>query len=322
MVPLIIVYLHSGRQLLLRGVGEGGHFLGPSAGLRAPFFWASPSTSTSVLEGSSTASARRSALRAGPRGGDSHQPPMSDASLLPQRLGGTCQWWRSGLLVRTQTLVLPADKLQSLCQGLIVPFRPPLAPAGDASASLVLPGAAHLRRGPAALPPAVAPVHALAVLALSVAPRASPSILLLSPKPHTLRGSREMVGALDLVLEVDSGVKQREHNSTFSPSGTASRRAVSTGSVAGGCQLWRVSPPPSGVPTGAHGSESVARSAHAPGRSNGQGLTACHTPFGQVCHIRTACLRTGQSLAQKVRGMGKILQYPRRCRYHYIYHLQ
>lgn len=80
MVPLIIVYLHSGRQLLLRGVGEGGHFWGPSAGLRAPFFWASPSTSTSVLEGSSTASARRSALRAGPRGGG--LSPASDVGRL------------------------------------------------------------------------------------------------------------------------------------------------------------------------------------------------------------------------------------------------
>src|SRR5262245_28791663 len=81
MVPLIIVYLHSGRQLLLRGAGTGGHFLGPSAGLRAPFCWASPSTSPSVLGGSSTASPRRSALRARPRGGECS--PASDVGCLP-----------------------------------------------------------------------------------------------------------------------------------------------------------------------------------------------------------------------------------------------
>jgi hypothetical protein len=324
MVPLIIVYLHSRRQLLLRGGRIGGHFFGKNKGLCAPSFRDGPPTSTSFLESSSTEKVRRSASRAGLRVGDSHQPQMSDASILPQRLYGTCQWWRCWLSVTTQTPVLPADKLRRPCQGLavslellltdrpghpllvnsalqarptlelrkpvylwdagggrqtprvFVPFRSPLAhylcsrwgqgaQVGDAAVHLGLPGAANLSRGPAALPPAVAPVHAPAVLALSVAPRASPPALLLSPKPHTPRGSRGMAGALDLVLEVDSGVKHRGYSSAVSSSGTALRRAASTCSVAGGCQLWRVSPPPSVVPTGTRWSESVARSAHSPG---------------------------------------------------------
>jgi hypothetical protein len=228
MVPLIIVYLPSGTQLLLRGKGGGEHVFGPREGLRAPFFWASPPTSSSVLEGSSTASARRSAPRAGPRGRASHQPLRSDASLLPQRFDGTCQWWRIWLLGCTQTPALPADKLRRRGQGLAVSLallrkeslgypllvmralptrptselrkpvhlrdvggsrpaprvivlrRPPLAhhlcsrwgqgvQVGDASAPPALPGAAHLSRGPAALPPAVAPVHAPAVRDWSVA---------------------------------------------------------------------------------------------------------------------------------------------------------
>jgi hypothetical protein len=292
MVPLIIMYLHSRRQLLLRGERIGGHFFGKNEGLCASFFGDGPPTSTSFLESSSTERVRRSAPRAGLRVGDSHQPQMSDVPLLPQRLNGTYQWWRCWLSASTQTPVLPADKLRRLCQGLavsleilltdraghpllvhsalqarptlelrmpislwdvgggrraprvFVPFRPPRAhylcsrwgqgaQVGAAAAPLVLPGTANLSRGPAALRPAVAPVHAPAVLALSVVPRASPPALLPSPKPHTLRGSRGMAGTLDLILEVDSGVKQRGYSNTFPSSGTASRTAASTCSVPG-----------------------------------------------------------------------------------------
>lgn len=249
MAPLIIEHLHSRRQLLLRGERISGHFFGKNKGLCAPFFGDGPPTSTSFLESSSTERVRHSVPRAGLQVEDPHQPQMSDASILPQRLNGTCQWWRCWLSISTQTPVLPADKRRRLYQGLavslvllltdrsghpllvnralqarptlvlrmpiflwdvgggrraprvFVPFRPPLAHSlcsrwgqdaqvGDAAAPLVLPGTANLSRGPAALRPAVAPVHAPAVLALSVAPRASPLALLLSPKPHTLCGSR------------------------------------------------------------------------------------------------------------------------------------
>jgi hypothetical protein len=120
MVPLIIVYLHSRRQLLLRGERIGGHFFGKNEGLCAPFFGDGPPTSTSFLESSSTERVRRSAPRAGLRVGDSHQPQMLDASILPQRLNDTCQRWRCWLSVSIQTPVLPADKLRRLCQGLAV----------------------------------------------------------------------------------------------------------------------------------------------------------------------------------------------------------
>jgi hypothetical protein len=209
MVPLIIEYLHSRRQLLLRGERISGHFFGKNEGLWAPSLCDDPPTSTSFRESSSTERVRRSVPRAGLQVGDSHQPQMSDASILPQSLNGTCLWWRCWPSVSTQTPVLPADKLRSLCQGLAVFLellltnRPPLAHSlcsrwgqdaqvGDAAAPLVLPGTANLSRGPAALRPAVAPVHAPAVLTQSVAPRASPPALLLSPKPHIMRGSRGM----------------------------------------------------------------------------------------------------------------------------------
>jgi len=337
MVPLIIEYLRSRRQLLLRGERISGHFFGKNEGLWAPSLWDGPPTSTSFLESSSTEKVRRSAPRAGLQVGDSHQPQMSDASILPQRLNGTCQWWRRWLSVSPQTPVLPADKLRRLCQGLgvslellltdrsghpllvnsslqarptlalrmpiylwdvgggrraprvFVPFHPPLAHSlcsrwgqdaqvGDAAAPLVLPGTANLSRGPAALRPAVAPVHAPAVLALRVAPRASPPALLLSPKPHTLRGSRGMAGALDLILEVDSGVKQRGYSSTFLVvllRGEQLRGAPWQGSVSAGESLLRrrwFPREPAGV-----------KALHGPliprAGSNGQGLTGYHTPL-------------------------------------------
>jgi hypothetical protein len=118
MVPLIIVYFHSRMQFLLRRERIGGHFFGQKEGLCAPFFGDAPPTSTSFLKSSSTERVRRSTPRAGLRAGDPHQPQISDASRLPQRLYGTCQWWHCWLSVFTQTTVLPADKLQRLCQGL------------------------------------------------------------------------------------------------------------------------------------------------------------------------------------------------------------
>jgi hypothetical protein len=203
MVPLIIVYFRSRRQLLLRGERIGGHFFGQNGGLCAPFFWDSPPTSTSFLKSSSTERVRRSTSRAGLRVGDSHKPQISDASILPQRLYGTYRWWHCWLSVSAQTPVLPADTFQRTCHDLavsldllltdrpddmllirsalparstrelhkpvhfwgngggrhalpvFVPFRLPLrhylcsywgqgAQASDASASLVLPGAANL----------------------------------------------------------------------------------------------------------------------------------------------------------------------------------
>jgi hypothetical protein len=80
----------------------------------------------------------------------------------------------------------------------------------------------------------------------------------------------------------------------------------------GAYQPRRVSPPLATVPTGALCSKSVARSAHSPGRSNGQGLPSCHTPLWRAWQIRSDCLNTGQSLTQKGGGMGNVLQYP--CR--------
>jgi hypothetical protein len=184
MVPLIIVYFHSRRQRLLRRERIGGHFFGQKEGLCTPFFRDGPPTSTSFLKNSSTERARRSTPRAGLRAGDSHQSQISDASRLPQRLYGTYQWWHCWLSVSTQTTVLPADKLQRLCQSLAV------------SLELLLtdrPGYTLVGR-PAALTPAVALVHTPLVLDLNVALRASPSALLLSPKPHTPRGSRTITG--------------------------------------------------------------------------------------------------------------------------------
>jgi hypothetical protein len=184
MVPLIIVYFRSRRQLLLRGERIGGHFVGRNEGLCAPFFWNSPPTSASFLKSSSTERVRRSTLRAGRRVVDFHQPQISDAPILPQRLYGTYQWWHCWLPVSTQTPVLPADKLQRLCQSLAL------------SLELLLtdrPGYTLVGR-PAALTPAVALVHTLIVIDLKVSLRASPSALLLSPKPHTPRGSRTITG--------------------------------------------------------------------------------------------------------------------------------
>jgi hypothetical protein len=103
MVPLIIEYLHSRRQLLLRGERISGHFFGKNEGLWAPSLCDDPPTSTSFRESSSTERVRRSVPRAGLQVGDSHQPQMSDASILPQSLNGTCLWWRCWLSVSTQT---------------------------------------------------------------------------------------------------------------------------------------------------------------------------------------------------------------------------
>ena len=72
MVLMLVEYLHSGRQLLVRGEGVGGPFLGRNEGLRAPFFGDGPPTSTSFLKGSSPERATRSALRTGSRMGGSH----------------------------------------------------------------------------------------------------------------------------------------------------------------------------------------------------------------------------------------------------------
>ncbi len=49
MILMLVEYLHSGRQLLVRGEGIGGPFLGRNEGLRAPFFRDGPPTSTSFL---------------------------------------------------------------------------------------------------------------------------------------------------------------------------------------------------------------------------------------------------------------------------------
>ncbi len=120
MVLMLVEYLHSGRQLLVRGEGIGGPFLGRNEGLRAPFLGDGPPTSTSFLKGSSPERATRSALRTGPRMVGSHPPQMADASLLPQRLCGTCQWLRCWLPVCTQTPALPAYEPRRLRQGLAV----------------------------------------------------------------------------------------------------------------------------------------------------------------------------------------------------------
>jgi hypothetical protein len=252
MVYMIIVYLHNGRQRLLRGEGTGEHFLGQNECSCAPVFGDSPPTSTFFLTGASTKRTRRSSPRAGPRVGASHQPQMSDDPMLPQRLRGTCQRWRCWRSVCTRTPALPACELRGLRQGLavslallkesigfpllvmgdlpvrptpelrkplrlwsvggsrhappvIVPFRPPLthqlcscwsagAQVGDAPTPPAPPGAANLgrrARGPAALSPAIAPVHTLAALDLSVALRALPPALPLSAQGDTLHVVRE-----------------------------------------------------------------------------------------------------------------------------------
>jgi hypothetical protein len=241
MVPVIIVYLHGRRQLLLREERIGGHFFGQNEGLCVPFFWDGPPTSPSFPESSSTERVRRSAPRAGLRAGDSHQPQMLDASILPQRLYGTCQWWRCWLLVCAQTLALPADKLRRLYQGLTVSLK-----------------------------------------------------LLLTDRPSH-------------PLLVKSALQARPT--------VELRKPVHLWDVGGGRYArWLPRKP------------DEAKALHSPpippGRSNGQGLTSCHTPLWRVWQILADCLSTGQSLAQKVRGMGKVLQYPRRCRNHQIYHLQ
>jgi hypothetical protein len=125
MVLMLVEYLHSGRQLLVRGEGVGGPFLRRNEGLRAPFFGDGPPTSTSSLKGSSPGRATRSALRTGPRMGGSHPPQMADAPLLPQRFCGTCQWLRCWLSVWTQTPALPAYEHRRLRQGLAVSLEPP-----------------------------------------------------------------------------------------------------------------------------------------------------------------------------------------------------
>jgi hypothetical protein len=120
MVLMLVEYLHSGRQLLVRGEGVGGPFLRRHEGLRAPFLGDGPPTSTSFLKGSSPERATRSTLRTGPRMGGSHPPQLADASLLPQRLCGTCQWLRCWLSVCTQTPALPVYEPRRLRQGLAV----------------------------------------------------------------------------------------------------------------------------------------------------------------------------------------------------------
>ena len=293
MVPLIIVYLCSGRQLLLRGEGAGEHFFGQNEVPCAPVFEDSPPTSTSFLEGSSTKRARRSAPRAGPREGDSHQPQISDDPMLPQRLWGTCQWLRCWLLACTKTPPLPAYELLRLRQGLavslalllkesigfplpvmgdlpvrptpelrkpvrlwsvgggrhaprvIVPFRPPLAhqlcscwsrgeQVGDAP---TLPGAADLGRGawgPAAFPPAVAPVHTLAALDLSVNLRAPPPGAAPVGPGDTPHVGQEGSYTHWTSSWGSTAAYSRWGSSASSSGGTASRRAAPTCSVAGG----------------------------------------------------------------------------------------
>jgi hypothetical protein len=212
MVPLIIVYFHSRRQLLLRRERIGGHFFGQKEGLCAPFFGDGPPTSTSFLKSSSTERVRRSAPRAGLRAGDSHQPQISDASRLPQRLYGTCQWWHCWLSVFTQTTVLPADKLQRLCQGLAASLDLLLkdCPGYTLLVRSALSTRPTLVGRPVALLPAVVLVHTPLVLDLNVALRASPSTLLLpitqATHPTWIKGNDRRTG---LVLEVDNGVNQR-----------------------------------------------------------------------------------------------------------------
>ena len=163
MVLMLVEYLHNGRQLLVRGEGIGGPFLGRNEGLRAPFFGDGPPPSTSFLKGSSPERATRSALRTGSRMGGSHPPQIADASLLPQRLCGTCQWLRCWLPVCTQTPALPAYEPRRLRQGLAV------------SLELLLKDSIGFRRlVMCALPPAIASVHTPTTLDLGVDLRASP----------------------------------------------------------------------------------------------------------------------------------------------------
>ena len=163
MVLMLVEYLHNGRQLLVRGEGIGGPFLGRNEGLRAPFFGDGPPPSTSFLKGSSPERATRSALRTGSRMGGSHPPQIADASLLPQRLCGTCQWLRCWLPVCTQTPALPAYEPRRLRQGLVV------------SLEFLLKDSIGFRRlFMCALPPAIASVHTPTTLDLGVDLRASP----------------------------------------------------------------------------------------------------------------------------------------------------
>ena len=246
MVSMIIVYLHSGRQLLLRGEGAGGHFFGQNEGSCAPVFGNSPPTSTSFLEGSSTKRTRPSAPRAGPQVGDSHQPQISDDSMFPQRLCGTCQWLRCWLLVCIRTPALPAYELRRLRQGLAVSLDILLkestcwntgAQVGDTPTPPAPPGAADLgrrARGPAALPPAVAPVHTLAALDLSVDPRAPPPGAAPVSPGDTLHVGQ---GGLDTHWTSSWGstaAQSRWGSSASSSGGAASRSAAPTCSVAGG----------------------------------------------------------------------------------------
>jgi hypothetical protein len=120
MVHVIVVLLYSGRQGLWRGKGTRGPLSWHQGRLRVPFFGDGPPDSTSFLEGSSMEGARRSAPRAGPRVGGSHQPRMLDTPINLNILYNMCQWLSCWLLVYARTPALPEYELRILRHNLAV----------------------------------------------------------------------------------------------------------------------------------------------------------------------------------------------------------
>ena len=119
-----------------------------------------------------------------------------------------------------RTPALPAYELRRLRQGLAVSLD---SPQGEHLLEYGCTGWRHAHtpgapgrsrprqesQGPAALPPAVAPVHTLAALDLSVDPRAPPPGAAPVSPGDTLHVGQGGIGhALDLVLGIDSGAEQ------------------------------------------------------------------------------------------------------------------